>query len=142
MNSLDESDLGTLMTAVSILKRRLRETSFATQNLSWNSMAVLARLDREGAQSVATLARAEHMRSQSMAKIVDELFEHQLVLKRPHPEDGRQSLLSLTQEGRAVRAASYRQKLSWMTGLIEKLPPEDQEKLRAAIPVLAKLVEL
>jgi DNA-binding MarR family transcriptional regulator len=111
-------------------------------DLTPSQASVLLRLESDGAATVSSLARAEGMRPQSMSAIVMPLQESGLVCGAPDPGDGRQTLMSLTpkcvkwlQEGRAARQ-------DWLTTTIsEKLSVHEQEKLQAALELLARLVE-
>jgi DNA-binding MarR family transcriptional regulator len=77
-----------------------------------------------------------------MSAIVTPLQESGLVSGAADPSDGRQTLMSLTprclkwlQEGRAARQ-------DWLTTTItQKLSAHEQEKLRAAVELLKRLVE-
>lgn len=62
---------------------------------------MLGRLERDGPATLTALARVENMRSQSMGAIVGPLEEAGLVAGAPDPNDGRQTLLSVTEQGRA-----------------------------------------
>jgi len=82
------------------------------------------------------------MRPQSMSAVVTPLQESGLVRGAPDPNDGRQTLMSLTpkclkslQEGRAARQ-------DWLTTRIsQKLSVQEQGKLQAALELLTRLVE-
>nr|WP_246408938.1 MarR family transcriptional regulator [Granulicella aggregans] len=107
-----------------------------------SQVAVLLRLEQDGAATVSSLARAEAMRPQSMSAIVTPLQESGLVRGVPDPSDGRQTLISLTpkylkwlEEGRAARQ-------DWLTTTIsQKLSFQEQEKLREGLKLLARLIE-
>ena len=111
-------------------------------DLTPSQASVLLRLETDGAATVSSLARAEGMRPQSMSAIVVPLEEAGLVSGAPDPDDGRQTLLSLTpkclkwvQEGRAARQ-------DWLTATVaRKLSVREQERLQAALELLARLVE-
>ena len=123
------------------LKMRVREHG-GGNDLTPSQASVLLRLEKDGAATVSGLARAEGMRPQSMSAIVALLQESGLLIGAPDPSDGRQTLMSLTpkclkwlQEGRAARQ-------DWLTTRIsQKLSVREQEKLRAALDLLARLVE-
>ncbi len=123
------------------LKLRVREHG-GGNNLPPSQASVLLRLEKDGAATVSSLARAEGMRPQSMSAIVTPMQESGLVRGAPDPSDGRQILMSLTpkclkllQEGRAARQ-------DWLTTTIsQKLSVQEQEKLQAALELLARLVE-
>ncbi len=123
------------------LKVRYREHG-GGDNLTPSQASVLLRLETDGSATVSSLARAEGMRPQSMSAIVVPLEEAGLVSGAPDPDDGRQTLLSLTpkclkwvQEGRAARQ-------DWLTATVaRKLSVREQERLQAALELLARLVE-
>jgi DNA-binding MarR family transcriptional regulator len=123
------------------LKRRLREHG-GPNDLTPSQVSVLLRLEKEGPATVSNLARAEGMRPQSMSAIVTPLQESGLVRGAPDPNDGRQTLMSLTpqcvnwiQKGRAARQ-------DWLTTTISrKLSAHEQERLHSALELLARLVE-
>ncbi len=123
------------------LKQRFREHG-GGNDLTPSQISVVLRLEKEGAATVSSLARAEGMRPQSMSAVVAPLQESGLVRGAPDPSDGRQTLMSLTpkcmkllQEGRAARQ-------DWLTARIsQKLTAQEQEKLQAALALLTRLVE-
>jgi DNA-binding MarR family transcriptional regulator len=113
------------------LKVRYREHGGGS-DLTASQASVLLRLEKDGAATVSSLARAEGMRPQSMSAIVTSLQEDGLVRGAPDPGDRRQTLMSLTpkclkwlQEGRAASQ-------DWLS---------EQEKLQAALELLKRLVE-
>ena len=123
------------------LKRRLREHG-RPSDLTPSQVSVVLRLEEVGPATVSSLARAEAMRPQSMSAVITPLQEAGLVGGAPDPNDGRQTLMRLTprcikwlKEGRAARQ-------DWLTKRIsQKLSVHEQEKLRAALRLLTKLVE-
>src|SRR6476659_8608005 len=105
---------GELRVVLGQLMRRLR----AEHRFSLSQGAVLGRLDREGPQSVSTLAVAERVRPQSMAQTVADLARDGLVERRPDPHDRRRALVELTAQGRATLQADRRQREGWLAGAI------------------------
>jgi len=123
------------------LKLRVREHG-GGGDLTPSQSSVVLRLEKDGAATVSSLARAEGMRPQSMSAIVAPLQESGLVSGAPDPADGRQTLMSLTpkckkwlQEGRAARQ-------DWITTTIsQKLSLQEQVNLQDALKLLTRLVE-
>lgn len=123
------------------LKRRLREQGSAG-DLTQSQLAVLGHLDRNGPTTVTTLARLEGVRSQSMGATVAALDAAGMVKGSPDPDDGRQTILSLTpacvtliKNGRAART-------NWLLKTIEtKLSAREQDQLAAAIKLLNRIVD-
>lgn len=123
------------------VKRHLREQG-ERGYLTPSQVSVVLRLEESGADTVSGLARAEGMRPQSMSAVMTPLQEAGLVSGKPDPNDGRQTLMSLTpkclkwlKEGRAARQ-------DWLTKRIsQKLSIHEQEQLQTALELLAKLTE-
>ena len=123
------------------LKRRLREHG-GQHNLTPSQVSVVLRLEKHGSATVSTLARAEGMRPQSMSAVVAPLQEAGLIHGAPDPSDGRQTLMSLTPKCLKWLGDGRAAKQDWLTATIsQKLSTRDQEKLRAALELLARLAE-
>jgi DNA-binding MarR family transcriptional regulator len=123
------------------LKRRLREHA-NKGDLSLSQMAVLGYLDREGASTVTTLARAEGVRPQSMGATVAALEEAGLVSGTPHPADGRQTVLSLTAAAVEWIRASRAAREDWLAQAIRShLSPAEQEELVKAAALLKRIID-
>ena len=130
-----------LRAVVGRLKRRLREQAHSG-DLTPSQVSVLLRLEKDGPATASQLARAEAMRPQSMAAVVAALEALNLVSGAPHPTDGRQTMLSLTEpcrqrlrEGRAARQ-------DWLTRIIRsRLSPLEQAELATSVDLLMRLVD-
>jgi DNA-binding MarR family transcriptional regulator len=124
-------------------KRRLREQAqLRDGDLTWSQVSVLSRLDREGPATVTTLARAEVMRSQSMGVIVAALEAAGLVKGTPDPNDGRQTLLSLTETCLERLRAGRAAREDWLCRVIRaRLSPVEQRQLADALKLLERIIE-
>jgi DNA-binding MarR family transcriptional regulator len=123
------------------LKLRVREHG-GSKDLTPSQVSVLVRLEKDGAATVSSLARAEGMRPQSMSEIVAPLQDAGFVSGSPDPSDGRQTLMSLTPKCvkwiKAGRAASH----DWLVeALSKKLTVPEQQRLRDALKLLRRVVE-
>jgi DNA-binding MarR family transcriptional regulator len=123
------------------VKRRLRAEG-QQSDLTPSQVSVVLRLEESGPATVSSLARAEGMRPQSMSAVITPLLEAGMVGGDPDPDDGRQTLMSLTPKClrwlRKTRAARQ----DWLTRRIsQKLSVHEQEKLRKALRLLTTLVE-
>lgn len=124
-----------------MLKSRVREHG-RSKDLTPSQISVLVRLENDGPTTMSSLARAESMRPQSMTEITAPLLEAGLLSRSPDPDDGRQTLISLTpkcvkwiQEG---RAASH----DWLAANIsQKLTRQEQKRLLESLKLLRRLVE-
>ena len=94
-----------LRLSVMRLRRRLAAERDPANPLSMGQMAVLGALYRNGEQSVGELAAHERVRPPSMTRTVNFLADGGYVDRRAHASDGRQVVIALTEEGRAVLLA-------------------------------------
>jgi DNA-binding MarR family transcriptional regulator len=123
------------------LRRKLRDQT-GEDDFTSSQAAVLLRLERDGPATASNLARAEAMRPQSMSAAIAPLEAAGLVSGAPDPDDGRQTLLSLTPHCRELLQKRRAAKQDWLTRtLLEKLSAEEQKKLAEALEILARLVE-
>ncbi len=122
------------------LKRRLREQG-SPGDLSWSQVAVLAHLEREGPATVTTLAKAEGVRPQSMGATVAMLQAAGLVQGIPDPDDGRQTILSLTDTCRDQIKIWRAAREDWLFRTIRKtLTEAEQGELARAVELLKRIV--
>jgi DNA-binding MarR family transcriptional regulator len=135
------STLAELHAILGKLKRRLREHG-GRSDLTPSQVSVILRLEQDGAATVSSLARAEGMRPQSMSAIIAPLQETGLVSGSADPNDGRQTLMSLTTKCQKWLQESRAARQDWLaTALQEKLSAQEQERLAAALKLLTRLVE-
>jgi DNA-binding MarR family transcriptional regulator len=128
-----------LRTAVMRLRRRLAAERHPDNELSLGAMAVLGYLFRNGEQTVGELARAERVQPPSMTRTVNCLEEDGYVARRPHPTDGRQVVVSLSERGRERVLADRRRRDAWLNQRLAELAPDEREVLRRAAPLLDRL---
>ncbi len=130
-----------LRTSLGKLKRKLLGQA-GHEDLTSSQVSVLLRLEKDGPATVSNLARAEAMRPQSMSAVIGPLEAAGLVSGTPDPNDGRQTLFSLTKMCRKRIQERRAAKQDWLTRTIQtRLSAHEQEKLAAALEILARLVE-
>ena len=130
-----------LRVLVGQLKRRFRE-KVNLGDLTPSQLAVLRRLEGEGPATVTTLARAEGMRPQSMGANIAALEAAGLVSGAPDPNDGRQTILSLTAACKEKVKVGRIACDDWLIEAIEKtLSSAEQHELARGIELLKRLVE-
>jgi DNA-binding MarR family transcriptional regulator len=123
------------------LKRRLREQASAG-DLTQSQTSVLGHLDRNGPTTVTALARLEGVRSQSMGATIAALEAAGLVKGSPDPNDGRQTILSLTPACVALFKNGRAARTDWLLKAIQtKFTANEQEQLAMAVRLLNRLVD-
>ncbi len=133
---------GELRIALGELVRRLREQMPGT-DLTRSQSSVLSRLDRDGAATATALANAEGMRPQSMATIVRALQDAGLISGSPDPNDGRKTLLALTDAAREEYRTGRRARADWLTqAMTANLTPQEVAVLGEAAALLRRLAKV
>ena len=128
-----------LRMSVMRLARRLRNER-ADFSLSLNQLAVLATLERHGALTPRDLAAHEKVQPPSMTRVLAVLEDRGLVSRRPHPTDGRQALVELTDAGRDLLHGEVLAREAWLARRLAELSDEERDILRAASAVIDRLV--
>jgi DNA-binding MarR family transcriptional regulator len=133
---------GELRALLGRLTRRLRQTSVVGE-LTLPQASVLSLLEREGPATPGALATKERITPQSMGTILVSLEELGLVSRTPDPTDGRRLVISVTEAGRQVILGARRQKEERLAqALATNFTNEEQQVLRAALPLLERLARL
>lgn len=102
--------------------------------------AVLGALDRNGPMTTSDLAADQRVRPQSMARAVGLLMEQDLVTRRPHPTDGRKSLVELSDAGQTALEAERGRRAGWLAQAIEaELTDEERALLARSTALLERL---
>jgi DNA-binding MarR family transcriptional regulator len=134
-----EAVAGDLRVVLGQLSRRLREQGNGG-DLTHTQTAVLIRLEREGPATMSALARAEGVRPQSIGALVGVLESAGLVSRAPDPEDGRKSLVSLTDGAREQFSTGRMAKEDWLSRAMRtQLTPAQQRHLGTCVDLLRRL---
>ncbi len=130
-----------LRTILSRLKRRLREQGDPS-DLTPSQISVLIRLEKDGPDTVSSLARAEGVRPQSMSSIVVSLQDAGLVSGISDPNDGRKTLMSLSKKCAKLLQESRAARQDWLTAtIVQKLSAREQQQLSTALQLLSRLTD-
>ena len=124
--------------AVMRLSRRLR-TERADHDLTLTQTAALATLDRHGPLTPRELADHEHVQPPSMTRTLAALEELGLITRTPHATDGRQHLVALTADAKALLREDRRRRDAWLSRRLAELTQDERDLLRAAAPLLDRL---
>ena len=134
------SDIGVgiaeaLRVGTTVMVRHLaRGTSLTSRN-------VLAALAAEGPSRLTALATATGIAQPAMTQLVGRMDREGLVVRLIDPEDGRATLVAITDAGRALRAEQRQSVRERMAGLLDRLSADDQATLALAMRVAMPLLE-
>src|SRR3954454_18738075 len=104
-----------LRVSVMRLRRRLAAQPHPDNELSTSQMAVLGQLYRNGDQTVGDLAAAEQVQPPSLTRTVKHLESGGYVVRRRHDTDGRQVVISLSEQGTATVRADRVRRDAWLS---------------------------
>jgi DNA-binding MarR family transcriptional regulator len=125
---------------LSILRaaRRLRSQRVNTA-VTLSQMSALTTLKKCGPLSAGEVAAIEQVQPPSMTKILAALEAGGFIQRSAHPEDRRQSIISVSEAGFALLAAETRKRDEWLAVRLAGLSEDDRRKLVEAADVLDRL---
>ena len=134
------SDVSRLYVCLGRISRALRRQG-AESPVGHGALSLLATLTAAGPQRLGALAVAEGVSPPSMTRLVASLEKLGHVRRTPDPDDGRAALVEATPSGRQLVLAGRATRMEALRTLLDKLPADERELLREALPVLEHLVE-
>lgn len=133
----DISALGNeLRLACQRISRRVRYES--ADEVAPHQFSMLVRLVH-GDLTPTQIAEIERVSTPSATRTLNCLHEAGLVDKSPHPDDGRQVIVSLTDAGRELIGRTLASRDSWMTERLIGMSAADLHVLRRASVLLAEV---
>ena len=137
----DRDDLVTrTRLAVLRLSRRLRQQ--VSPGITPSQQSALAAIEQKGPLTLGELASFENVQPPSITRIVGNLEAAGLVERTTDIADRRVSLVQITAAGRDELGTIRSQRNAWLAGRLAQLGGDDLERLRAALPVLDKILDL
>ena len=128
----------TLNRIVKVMRRETRNDG----QLSLTERSTLGLLYPDVQLAPTDIARTEKVTTQSMSQVVNHLVELNFVTRTPSAEDGRKTLLSLTEFGRARVEQARLEKQEWLAkALHQKVTESEKNLLIDALTILTKLVD-
>ena len=121
------------------LQRRLRAE--AGDELSPTLVAALVSIERHGPITLGRLAELERVTPPSITRVVAALERDGLVLREADEHDGRVSRVAVTPAGERLLQASRTRKAAYLARRLENLDDGDLATVRAALPILERLLE-
>jgi len=122
------------------LTRHLRGRRTDAQ-ISLTQLSALATLSRDGSMTPGALAAKERVQPPSMTRVIASLSELHLVKRDPHPTDGRQVIVSLSESGQALMEDEASAREEWMTEQLSGLTGDQLDVLRQAVGIMKQIVD-
>ena len=133
-------DLATrLRLDISRMARRLRQEAGA--GLSPSQTAALVTIERHGPLTPSELAERERVQRPTVTRVLARLEEAGLVARAADPQDRRSSLVSISDDGRALLQSARARKDAYLARRIDALEPADREALERAAALLERMLE-
>jgi DNA-binding MarR family transcriptional regulator len=129
-----------LSLAVMRLSRQLRFRN-PQSPVSLSQLSALTTLANEGAMTPGALAIRERVRPPSMTRVIASLADDGLVDRAPHPVDGRQVVVSVSESGAELVKAVRRARQEWLAERLATLDSNKRSILREAADIMSALVD-
>ena len=127
-----------LREAIQRLNRRVRQAR-PVGDLTFSQLSALTSLHLAGALTPRELADIERVQPPTMTKIVGKLEDRGLIGRTPHPTDGRQVILALTESGREIYADVEKPRSEWLAAQLGRLTPDQREVLARAAEIMQQV---
>ncbi|CAM3941579.1 MULTISPECIES: MarR family winged helix-turn-helix transcriptional regulator [Tsukamurella] len=108
--------------------------------VSLTQLSALNALANDGPLTPGQLAARERVQPPSMTRVIASLADLGLVRRAPHPTDGRQVIVSLSEEGEQVITGEARAREAWLRGKLDELTPAERQTLDGAVNILNRLI--
>ncbi|ATD69894.1 MULTISPECIES: MarR family winged helix-turn-helix transcriptional regulator [Gordonia] len=130
---------GDLSLAVVRLARRLRGRR-ENKLVSLTQLSALYTLHHEGPMTPGALAAAERVRPPSMTRVIASLSDLGMIKREPHPTDGRQAIVTLSQDGVEVIKEELAAREAWLSDRLRELSPDERDALREGVIIFNKIL--
>lgn len=131
------NDSQRLARSVARLNRRLRQER--QSELTASQLSVLGSIMTLGPATPSAIAAHERVQPPSVTRILNCLVDDGLVSREPHPDDGRQVLVSLSDKGENVLADERARRDEWLGRRLAELTAAERAVLRQAADLLEGL---
>jgi len=137
-DELDELALELILSASRFTRRAGRVPGTTHSATTWQT---LSELDVRGGLRVSDLAQLQHVAQPTMTSIVQRFEQDGWVSRAPDPEDGRATLIRITDLGRSELRAYRRGAVRRTRPLLAELTGSERELLARAAELLGRLAK-
>lgn len=136
---IDTADLAQSLREVFGRAQRTMREQGGRMGLTASQTEVLGYVFRDGPLTITALANRQRVRSQSMGATVGVLLERGLVTVTPNPNDGRQKVVAVTDEAKALIDEGRSARTDWLAKQLETLSLAERRTLADAHELLDRL---
>lgn len=127
-----------LRLAVVRLNRRLRAQR-TTASVTLTQISALSCLHKCGPLTPGELAAKEGVQPPSMTRVIAALEEMGFATRRPHPSDGRQAIVALTEDGLTYIKGEISAREAWLDEQLAELDDTEREILDRAVEIIDRM---
>ena len=120
------------------LNRRLRAQRTGS-SVTLTQFSALSTLKKCGPMTPGELAAKEVVQPPSMTRVIVALEDLGYVSRRPHPTDGRQSIVELTEAGLGYVLADISAREAWLDKRLAELTDAERETLAEATEIIDRM---
>lgn len=131
------TDSHQLARSVARLNRRLRQER--QSDLTPTQLSVLGAILKLGSSTPSAIAAHERVQPPSITRTLACLAEEGMIVRTPHPDDGRQVLVSVSGRGESVLAEERGRRNQWLSTRLATLTAAERTTLREAAALLERL---
>jgi DNA-binding MarR family transcriptional regulator len=131
------TDSQQLARSVARLNRRLRQER--QSDLTPTQLSVLGAIVKIGPATPTAIAAHERVQPPSITRTLTCLVDDGYAIREPHPDDGRQVLVSISDKGEAVLVEERGRRDEWLARRLVELSTAERKTLREATALLDRL---
>jgi DNA-binding MarR family transcriptional regulator len=134
----DRSLTSRLRLSVMRLNRRLRAQR-TNASVTLSQISALSSLHKCGPMTPGELAAREGVQPPSMTRVISALEDLGYISKRAHPNDGRQVIVELTEQGLGYIEADISAREAWLDARLSELDESERETLTRAADIIDRM---
>lgn len=133
------TDSRRLAQSIAKLNRRLRQER--QSDLSAGQLSVMGSILRLEKPTPSQLAAIEKISGPAMTRTLNCLEEAGYIVRSPHPDDGRQIQIDVSESGHEALSNERQRQDSWLDEQLKSLTSDERTQLRSTIKILEQLIE-
>lgn len=133
------TDSRRLAQTITRLNRRLRQER--QSELSAGQLSVMGSILSLDQPSPSQLAAVEKVSGPAMTRTLKCLEEAGYIVRTPHPHDGRQAQIEVSERGQEALADERQRRDAWLDERLKRLTTDQRTQLRSAIAIFENVLE-